>query len=215
MLSLVKLKKEGFVNDVNFKQTVKLLDNSLILTENERLSLVKMIPQQFSSGNLLYRASRDGFTATSFHEKCDGKANTITIIKNNFNYVFGGYTAAIWTSTGYWTHDPSAFIYRLRKYGAYNSKKFHIQASAADNAIIGYKDDEYNTNINHKYPAFGFGEDIHIVDRSDILIGSFSKLGQSYQSYPGYLYGKGDTQCFLAGTYNGWLTTEIEVYELY
>ena len=45
-------------------------------------------------GNLLYRATRDGFTASAFHEKCDGKENTITIIKTNGNYVFGGHTSA-------------------------------------------------------------------------------------------------------------------------
>jgi hypothetical protein len=53
---------------------------------------------QVKVGNLLYRATRDGFTASAFHEKCDGKENTITIIKTNGNYVFGGYTSAKWNS---------------------------------------------------------------------------------------------------------------------
>jgi hypothetical protein len=35
------------------------------------------------NGTLLYRGTRDGFTAKSFHEKCDGKENTITIIKTD------------------------------------------------------------------------------------------------------------------------------------
>ncbi len=138
----MKIEKEqfgiftGFVNDVSFRETVTLFGSSLILTENERLSLDKMIPQKFSNGNLLYRASRDGFNDRAFHEKCDGKANTITIIKNNFNYVFGGYTAAIWTSTGRWTYDSSAFIYSLRKYGTSNSHKFPIQAAEAKLTIL-------------------------------------------------------------------------------
>ena len=38
-----------------------------------------------TKGDLLYRASRDGFTGQAFHSKCDGKGNTISIIKNNSN----------------------------------------------------------------------------------------------------------------------------------
>ena len=30
---------------------------------------------------LLYRASRDGFSANEFHKRCDGKKNTITLVK--------------------------------------------------------------------------------------------------------------------------------------
>ncbi len=44
--------------------------------------------------NLLYRATRDGFNGEVFHSKCDGKGNTITIIKNNLNYVFGDYVSS-------------------------------------------------------------------------------------------------------------------------
>ena len=42
---------------------------------------------------LLYRATRDGFTHSALHSRCDGKANTVTTIKNNLNYVFGGYAS--------------------------------------------------------------------------------------------------------------------------
>ena len=48
---------------------------------------------------LLYRGSRDGFTSQSFHYKCDNKGETLTIIKSNDNYIFGGYTEINWDST--------------------------------------------------------------------------------------------------------------------
>ena len=38
----------------------------------------KNIPYKF---NLLYRASRDGNTAASFHEKCDNKGATVVVAK--------------------------------------------------------------------------------------------------------------------------------------
>ena len=44
---------------------------------------------------LCYRASSDGGDGKTFHEKCDGKPNTVTIVKVG-EYVFGGYTNVPW-----------------------------------------------------------------------------------------------------------------------
>ena len=67
------------------------LNDSLILSNEECLSLVEMTKS--TKGNLLYRATRDGFTSQAFHSTCDGKVNTFSIIKNNLNYVFGGFAS--------------------------------------------------------------------------------------------------------------------------
>ena len=40
---------------------------------------------------LLYRGSVDGFGADDFHHICDGKANTLTIVKSDSGNVFGGF----------------------------------------------------------------------------------------------------------------------------
>ena len=47
------------------------------------------------SGNLLYRASRDGWGASNFHSCCDNKGPTVTVVKSG-NYIFGGYTEHEW-----------------------------------------------------------------------------------------------------------------------
>jgi hypothetical protein len=177
------------------------LDSSLILNEEERLFLSQMV--KVSDGNLLYRASRDGFTASAFHSRCDGIADTVTIIKTNSNYVFGGYTAAKWASSTSLISDSSAFLFSLRRNGTSNNHKLPI--IKAEYAICGCSD--YG-------PTFGFGYDINIKDRSDIQVGSYSNLGHSYQCPTGYSYGNENPKCYLAGTYKGWLTTEIEVYQL-
>jgi hypothetical protein len=167
---------------------------------------------KFSDINLLYRASRDGFTASAFHSRCDGKANTVTIIKTNSNYVFGGYTTAKWATNknNYipdsfrfisWISDSSAFLFSLRRNGTSNNHKLPI--FRAEHAIYG----------GSGY-VFGFGYDIRILDRSDIQVGSNTNFGHSYLCPPGYSYGTENTKCFLAGNYKGWLTTEIEVYQL-
>jgi hypothetical protein len=154
-----------------------------------------------TDGTLLYRATRDGFEASSFHEKCDDKDNTITIIKTNENYVFGGYTAAEWTSDGdVYTEDTNSFIFSVRRKGISSRHKFMV------------KTEKHVKTINGNYgPIFGFVDMyIVIIDKSNINIGSNSNLGRSY-NFP---LENGDRTSFFAGSYNNWLTTEIEVYQI-
>jgi outer membrane murein-binding lipoprotein Lpp len=47
---------------------------------------------------LLWRGSRDGFTARGFHRRCDGHANTVTLILDTVGNVFGGFTPVEWES---------------------------------------------------------------------------------------------------------------------
>ena len=44
---------------------------------------------------LCYRASDHGWSASTFHGRCDGKRHTITIIRKD-DYVFGGYVDIPW-----------------------------------------------------------------------------------------------------------------------
>jgi len=42
-----------------------------------------------------WRASVDGWAASTFHSRCDGKGPTVTIIRVG-RYIFGGYTSVSW-----------------------------------------------------------------------------------------------------------------------
>ena len=42
-----------------------------------------------------WRASVDGWAASKFHSRCDGKGPTVTIIRFG-KYIFGGYTSVSW-----------------------------------------------------------------------------------------------------------------------
>ena len=97
---------------------------SNIMNEEEGLTLALMT--ESSNGILLYRATRDGFTVDEFHSKCDGKANTITIIKNNLDFVFGGFCAEQWTSEFCWVVDPKAYLFSLRRNGVSKNDKFMV-----------------------------------------------------------------------------------------
>ena len=68
------------------------------------------MPNKFK---LLLRGSRDGFSAKTFHQKCDKKGPTLTVIIAN-NRMFGGFTKLEWdTTSGKKYGDPNAFVFRV------------------------------------------------------------------------------------------------------
>ena len=153
-------------------------------------------------GKLLYRATRDGFTSQAFHAKCDGMGNTITIIKSNFNYVFGGFVSPVWISSGNWTNDPNAFLFSLRRGEESYKAKFAVKD--AGYAFYG---------VSSSGPTFGGGNDIYVCNNSNTETGSHTNFGCSYNLPNGYTYGENAKE-FLAGNYDQWTTTEMEVYQV-
>jgi hypothetical protein len=69
--------------------------------------------KQFS---LLWRGSSDGFASAEFHKRCDGRANTLTIIEDTDGNVFGGFTPLKWNNKSGYTADPNlkSFLFTLR-----------------------------------------------------------------------------------------------------
>jgi hypothetical protein len=66
-----------------------------------------------SKFKLVYKASKDGFSAKNFHDKCDQVENTLTIIKTTNNFIFGGFTRQNWYGDCVEKLDSSAFIFSL------------------------------------------------------------------------------------------------------
>lgn len=71
---------------------------------------------------LLYRGTRDTFKAPKFHELCDGKGATISIIKSKCGKVFGGYTSTAWSSVRGYKKDEKAFLFSLTNKIKYRAK---------------------------------------------------------------------------------------------
>ena len=84
-------------------QGIKLSLLSEILTNEEHLRLLLSWLPSHDAGRtrprlrLLFRASRDGFSAETFHSKCDNKGPTVTIVQSGDN-IFGGFTEQSWKS---------------------------------------------------------------------------------------------------------------------
>ena len=66
--------------------------DNMILSLDEFLAPIAGLRSQWK---LCYRASSHGWAASTFHSRCDGKVNTITVIRKT-PYVFGGYTDVSW-----------------------------------------------------------------------------------------------------------------------
>ena len=83
------------------------------LVKRGLFSLTGTVPRV---GDLLYRGSVDGMTAWAFHERCDGKGPTLTLIRADEGgrvCVFGGYTSASWESDGGYGACSDAFVFSV------------------------------------------------------------------------------------------------------
>ena len=135
---------------------------SKILTSSEQMELLDLIFNKLTKANgkdiksidakLLYRGSEHQFDNSKFHELCDNKGATITVIHNDCDHIFGGYVTKCWTSDTDWREsyepqivDSTAFLWKIRPY-----KK-----------VYGFKQDETEYNAiycgKHNGPVFGKG----------------------------------------------------------
>merc|ERR1711933_692079 len=64
--------------------------------------------------NLLFRASEHEYSSEKFHDFCDEKGSTITIIENEHGHVFGGYAEKSWKRQQQKIFDPNTFLFMIR-----------------------------------------------------------------------------------------------------
>ena len=70
--------------------------DSKIITKKSELDFLNEILDKPKKSQLLYRGSEHNFSALKFHELCDSYPHTLTIVKNEFKKIIGGYTPLIW-----------------------------------------------------------------------------------------------------------------------
>ena len=174
--------------------------DSLIISnyqmENDLVDLCKLSDLNFE---LIYRASRDGFDASSFHAKCDNQPGTMTVIKTTNGCIFGAYASVAWDSTSGYKADRHAFIFSL------------VNVESTPLLIPIRADDKYAIRCKSEWgPIFGAGSDIFVWNNSNETNESFSNLGKSYD-FTLFQSGRVKAQSFLAGSRN-FQTLEIEVF---
>ncbi|TNV80362.1 hypothetical protein FGO68_gene2359 [Halteria grandinella] len=81
--------------------------------ENKIAQFFAQAGRPFTQSVLLYRGSVDGNTASAFHQKCDNKNNTLTIVKTSEGKIMGGFTTQTWNSGGNYKQDANAWIFNI------------------------------------------------------------------------------------------------------
>lgn len=179
--------------------------DSVIVSKKEQKLFAELLGFIFGQkSELLYRASRDGFTSNAFHTKCDGKAKTLTIVKSSQNdSVFGGYTTCAWDISEKFKSGYNDFLFSFKN--THNKpirldKKLNVCSSIYCSRSCG--------------PIFGDakGLDLKIGDSSNTSLTSFSNLGVSFP-HPKFVRESDEAMSFLAGsTY--FYVADIEVFQI-
>ena len=78
-----------------FTHADPLVFESVILSANDNVTLKSWIGCDSFTAKLCWRATRDGWSASTFHSNCDNKKPTVTVVKVD-QYVFGGYATESW-----------------------------------------------------------------------------------------------------------------------
>ena len=99
---------------------------SNILLPEEQLNLLTLLYDTFIkqkehqhiksiNTKLLFRASEHDYKCKQFHNLCDNQGPTITIIHNEHDHIYGGYTSKSWISANdKKVQDPHTFLFMIR-----------------------------------------------------------------------------------------------------
>ena len=98
----------------------------------------------------IFRASEHNFRAAAFHQKCDNKTDTLTLLVTHFGKTIGGYSHYEWKSDGSYVNNSGR---RVCIFSLDMMEKFVPQG---DEKLI-YRRKDYG-------PTFGGGNDIRIYD---------------------------------------------------
>ncbi len=183
--------------------------NSAIITPTYASMINGWIGNPFKTWKLCYKKSVDAGDSGTFHSKCNGKGDTVTVAKLDNGRVIGGYAGCSWYSKNDYRYTcGGSFVFSLTLGHKFNKKFYHV-----DNG----------NNFSYLYwiydhsgygPTFGGGHDWHV---SSNMTTGYCNLGHDYtcrvgtnNSYSGY----GDTACRndFCGSYDSWKITELEVW---
>ncbi|XP_015758389.1 PREDICTED: low-density lipoprotein receptor-related protein 4-like isoform X3 [Acropora digitifera] len=148
-----------------------------------------------------WRAQKDGWAASTFHNNCDGKGPTVTIIQVG-SYIFGGYTDKSWSGSFRYVSSSKSFIYSLHNVNGYYPMKLQIKSGQEGHAI-------YTHTIYG--PTFGSGHGIYISNNAASNQDSRFHCSSSYHFPPGYSPTSSSCNAFFAGS-SAFTPTDIEVF---
>jgi hypothetical protein len=134
--NLISLFKTNATPPQNHNHEQKILyADTKILSYEQQEHLNKLYGSNNQQWQLIYRASRDGFTAKRFHQFCDGYGPTMTVIRSQNGCIFGGYTSIPWSSSDQDKRDGNAFLFTLTNLYTIKPTKYPILERSTSFAV--------------------------------------------------------------------------------
>ena len=84
-----------FKYSLNIWIDLAFFGSSILYGEHGYGALIKSWVGKVVAAKLCWRATRDGWAASTFHSKCNYKKPTVTLVKVG-KYIFGGYATESW-----------------------------------------------------------------------------------------------------------------------
>ena len=126
------------------------------IATNDDFSMISewIHPKFLFKYTLLYKATRDGDSSQIFHQLCDQKGPTLTLISTQAGWKFGGYTDSSWRSDedpGTWSFQTgnNIFLFSLnlkKKYPSFN-KTPGIFCAGSKGPTFGHG---FDISVSHK-----------------------------------------------------------------
>lgn len=142
--------------------TYRAFYGSNILNDKQKKQLLFWIDNK--SANLIYSATQHGFSASSFHQHCDNKGGTITVIRTSQGYIFGGFTEHSWESKdALCTKIGASWIFTLcnpynivHQYFPDTGNKIGITCNSAYGPVFGASDIAVSSDSNYSTSSIKF-----------------------------------------------------------
>ncbi|KAG9295650.1 hypothetical protein G9A89_002968 [Geosiphon pyriformis] len=166
--------------------------DSIIITHQQAALISSWIDKKFITANtpfvdllpskyyfkLLFRGSRDGFSARMFHSRCDNRGATIVVVRvEDSKEIIGGYNPIGWSSPREveWKGTKDSFIFSLG-----DSKELDLEKSRLSRIKPDCMKDAIQLHEGLG-PSFGFYE-FKILDEAHECKSSYGTGGLRYQN---------------------------------
>ena len=187
--------------EVEKKEAPLKIDSAILSNQAEQAAFLKNILGNPRRIERIFRASEHNFKVAAFHEKCDNKRDTLTLVRTEFGRTIGGYSHYPWDNSG-WLSDGGmrAFLFSLDR------KEKYVPADG--NNLI-YRGSGYG-------PTFGGGHDLRLADSCNNPNSSYANFPSTYNRAENKISNSQESYANFSGATNGWnfRVVEYEVFQV-
>lgn len=153
--------------------TPQLSHPSEILNTQQLQALHHRLPYYIQNMNLkrVFSISVDGCAMKTFYDKCNDVNNSILVVKDDENNIFGAYATEMFEPTGKFYGTGECFLFTF-----YRDNKIHVFNSTGENDFYMFSDENQI--------CFGCSDDYFSLSLRNNFLEGYSKMTQTYKNQP-------------------------------